>query len=711
MLDSSKVVLPEFQRNFVWWPKDIDLLLTSLIQDFPAGSLLFLKTDAHGTLAWRPAAGVEVANGATPDYLVLDGQQRLTSLSLALNGRGDHVFYMDLKLLEEEDLDNGVYYLRRNDAKRKRLLDRETQFERHTYPLGAVFGHSPENEYWFEDYTEYHAEQGVDRDELRTTVRELRKRYVEPLKRYSFPVVELPSETNLEAVCMIFETLNKTGMKLTVFDLLTAKFWPRGLHLRELHENARATWPQLGDEGFAVDSTYLLQAISLLRSEEAPKCRRSDLLQLEPEGFTEDWEMVCRAAAAALRMLRDECGVLGREWLPYVALLPSLIAAAARVLELAGPSQAGAWEKLRRWFWCCCFGQRYEGPVNTLNAADFRGLLLWFDEDERVPEAVRDYRLEGLDLSAVRRQRAALYRAVICLTVVNGARDFHTGKRITSDLLRDRELRIEDHHVVPGGYLKTLDPPRGADDSVLNRCLIDAITNRVVGHRAPALYLREIAKTIGEEQLGQILRSHLLPSEEDSALRREPIDVEEFHNERLALLLPAIAAATGAELPTGGDDAYLDPSRPFSNELALRRVIREFRGRVLWYEQHMDRKLLELLSDELDRDAVSDLRLLSGPANVTPKAKRAFERFSEEMTGAGVGCDWRVLSADVAREIHARVLYDDRATYELPPVSALLKGTVDSIRKSEIPHNAFEAAWASEDATPVAEVLPALSGA
>src|SRR5690348_1008001 len=55
LLDSAKVVLPEFQRNFVWWPRDIDLLLTSLVQDFPAGSLLFLKTDAHASLAWRPA--------------------------------------------------------------------------------------------------------------------------------------------------------------------------------------------------------------------------------------------------------------------------------------------------------------------------------------------------------------------------------------------------------------------------------------------------------------------------------------------------------------------------------------------------------------------------------------------------------------------------------------------------------------------------------
>src|SRR5687768_10557418 len=113
LMDKGKVVLPEFQRSFVWWPSDIDLLLTSLIQDFPAGSLLFLRADATSDLAWRLAEGVEQDGASSPDYLVLDGQQRLTSLSLALNGRGDHLFFMDLILVEQDDVENGIYPLRR----------------------------------------------------------------------------------------------------------------------------------------------------------------------------------------------------------------------------------------------------------------------------------------------------------------------------------------------------------------------------------------------------------------------------------------------------------------------------------------------------------------------------------------------------------------------------------------------------------------------
>jgi hypothetical protein len=709
LLDSARVVLPEFQRNFVWWPKDIDLLLTSLAQDFPAGSLLFLRTGDANSLAWRPVAEVEARSGVNPDYLVLDGQQRLTSLSLALHGRGDHLFFMDLPSVEAGNLDDGIYYLRRDQAHRRKLHDRTVQFERHTFPLGAVFGGDPDDEHWFDDYAyHHHREYGAVLDEVRSRARLIKRTYVDPLKDYRFPVVELPADTSLEAVCQIFETLNKTGMKLTVFDLLTAKFWPKGLNLREMLDHARATWPLLGGDEFDVESTYLLQAISLLRSEDAPKCKRGDLLQLEPEGFADDWKVTCEAASAALRMLRDDCGVASRDWLPYVSLFPSLFAAVVHLRRLDGPSQGAAWAKARRWFWCSCFAQRYEGPPNTLNATDFRQLLLWFGDDDAVPDAVAGFEIEKLDLRTVRRQRSAVYRSVICLTIVHGARDFHTQARLTAELLRDPQLRIEDHHIVPTGYLKRLGRLDGGEDSILNRCLIDAITNKVISDKAPATYLAHIADVAGEDRLEQVLRSHFIPGGADAAIRRDPIDLGAFLKERERLIVPAIAEVSGAELPQRlPDDVVLDPARPYSNELALRRLVRSLHGRVFWYEQHMDRKVLEILADELDRAAVTDLRLLSGPSNISAKAQRAFERFDAEMAQAATACEWRVLPAELARGIHARVIFDDAGGWELPPLNSLLKGTVDSIHRSSMQRDPFEDAWRDETAVQIRSVVPA----
>ena len=141
------------------------------------------------------------------------------------------------------------------------------------------------------------------------------------------------------------------------------------------------------------------------------------------------------------------------------------------------------------------------------------------------------------------------------------------------------------------------------------------------------------------------------------------------------MLLPAIAEVTGAELSgSSAGDVYLDPATPFSNDLALKRVVRTLKGRIFWWEQHMDRKVLEVLIDDMNPDAVTELRLLSGPANVSQKTKKAFERFVTGERPQGIDCAWRVLPADEARDLHARVLFDNDATYELPPLNSALQG-------------------------------------
>ena len=88
----------------------------------------------------------------------------------------------------------------------------------------------------------------------------------------------------------------------------------------------------------------------------------------------------------------------------------------------------------------------------------------------------------------------------------------------------------------------------------------------------------------------------------------------------------------------------------------------------------MGRKALEPLVDEIGQGARTRDPLLSCPANVTEKTKRAFERFVEEMRLAGIECEWRVVPADVGRELTARVLFDDSSAWELPPLNSLSPG-------------------------------------
>jgi hypothetical protein len=229
-------------------------------------------------------------------------------------------------------------------------------------------------------------------------------------------------------------------------------------------------------------------------------------------------------------------------------------------------------------------------------------------------------------------------------------------------------------------------------NSILNRCLIDHSTNRIITNKAPSVYLAEIEAKLGAEGLEAVLSSHLIPYDGPGALGND--DVDAFMAARERLILGAIASVTGAELSLDEpEEAYLDPRRPFTNELALRKVIRSLTGDVLWYEQHMGRKALELLSEEIDKDSVGRIRLLSGSTHTDDRAKAAFRRFAEEFSNLSIEAEWRAVPDELGRAMHARVIFSDAGAWELPPLNLLLMGTVDSIHPSEIDREAFDEAW------------------
>src|SRR6266849_1891199 len=80
MIHNRTTALPDFQRDFVWDPAATDELIESIISNFPAGTLLRIKNGQHLIFQPREFEGAPKLNGTKPAYLILDGQQRLTSL-------------------------------------------------------------------------------------------------------------------------------------------------------------------------------------------------------------------------------------------------------------------------------------------------------------------------------------------------------------------------------------------------------------------------------------------------------------------------------------------------------------------------------------------------------------------------------------------------------------------------------------------------------
>ena len=542
LLDSihnREVALPDFQRDFVWDPRATEELIESILQNFPAGSLLRIKNESGFFFAPREVAGAPALNGHSPSYLVLDGQQRLTSLYQALYGTGNHRYFINLRgLLDGDDLDDCVFYLRKHRAKRW-FGTIEKQASELIFPLEILFGQPNGFEEWLDQVLERRDEDGDAAKELKRKLRELRKTWIQNIEDYEFPVVTLAEQTETEAVCTIFETLNRTGVKLSVFDLLAARFWPDNVRLRDLWHDAQTERPILKE--FEIDPYYILQAIAIVTAKAAPSCKRGDVLRMESTQIDSGWKPVVRGLAHMLRMLRDDCGVVLPGWLPYNSILIPAGAVFAMHQDVTGPQVGAIRNKMKRWFWCSVFSQAYENAPNSQAVKDVAELTSWFAGGTE-PDSVRNFRFEPDVLRETTVRQRALYRGCIALILRSEALDFHSGERITASMVLEK--KIDDHHVFPKGYFADSgkDVAATLQDCVLNRTLIDKETNIRIGKKAPADYLDEIGTELGAASLGEVLESHLLPGGSDSSLREDRFS--DFLDERQQRFAEKIEEAT-----------------------------------------------------------------------------------------------------------------------------------------------------------------------
>jgi len=541
MLDgihNRDVALPDFQRDFVWEPRATEELIESICQNYPAGSLLRIRNANGFYFVPREFTGASSLNGKQPSYLILDGQQRLTSLYQAFYGKGSHRYFINFQgLMDDHDIEDCVFYLNLKDAQ-KRFGTVEQQALALIFPFQLLFGDGGGFEEWLDQVLEQRAEVDTEKKLLKQQLRTLKKTWLDSVEEYEFPVVTLADDTSASAVCTIFETLNRTGVKLSVFDLLTARFWSDDVRLRDLWAKAQNDYPIISE--YWVDPYYILQAIAIYSASAAPSCKRSDVLKMAIQQIETGWKPVVEGLVKFLNILRNECGVILPQWLPYNTILVPAAAILAAHAKVTGPAEADLKNKLKQWFWCSVFGQAYENAPNSQSVRDYVAFKGWIAGGE-APPIVANFRFDINSLRQTTPRQRAVYRGAIALVLQNGACDFHKGGKITAQqMLLDK---IEDHHVFPQAYLqeKRPDVKSGLRDCILNRTLIDKSTNARIGKKEPQIYLSEIEMKVGEGYLNHLLGSHLLPERLRSA---DHTSFEAYLDERQQLLAVEIQKAT-----------------------------------------------------------------------------------------------------------------------------------------------------------------------
>jgi hypothetical protein len=571
----GKIQLPDFQRGWVWDDEHVRSLLVSLGRSFPVGAVMLLETGGEVRFQVRPVENVPLRGLAAPEKLILDGQQRLTTLTQVLKLSGpvktttdkgkpvDRHYYIHIPtaLAGPDRLDDAIIATdgsrqQRSDFGRRLDLDLSTralECKQLYFPCSEIL----EAMGWLQDLYEHNAEAVAQ-------FFEFKKQVLDAYNEYQIPLIVLKKETSKEAVCLVFEKVNTGGVPLSVFELVTASYAADGYNLRddwygsELRK-VSSRYKRLAKEPIlrGVENTDFLQAVTMLHTLEkrradieagktgkqvAPvSAKRASVLELPLDAYKRWADPVEQGFLRAAKFLRQECFTAPRD-LPYRTQLAPL----AAVLALIGADEH--WreprihQKLAQWFWCGVLGELYGGAVETRIANDVDELLSWIDHDGQPPRTIADATFQIDRLASLTSRLSAAYKGINVLVLREGAQDLFWKSRIR-DLEAD-EVALDIHHIFPRDWCEKQDIPRRRYDSIINKTPISYKANRMIGGSAPSSYLAALQahKQVQLDNVGMdaLLASHRIPV---AALRAD--DFDSFCDQRQQNLLALIEAAMG----------------------------------------------------------------------------------------------------------------------------------------------------------------------
>ncbi|MEW6664978.1 MAG: DUF262 domain-containing protein [Thermodesulfobacteriota bacterium] len=568
-IKSGKIQLPDFQRGWIWDDNHVKSLLASISVAYPIGAVMLYET-GNPDVRFMPRAveGVKLSNGVKPEWLILDGQQRLTSLFQALSlqepvktqdARGNPIerwYYLDIPTALDENADQEDAVISVPADRKFRNFRGEVtedystvEFEcaHQMFPLPLVFD-TVGLTTWQMKFLQVPPEKIPERLQVWNN---LVQNVVQRFQQYHVPLIKIFKATPKEAVCQVFEKVNTGGVSLTVFELLTATFAADDFKLRqdwEKREKDIRKYKVLR----TVQSDDLLQAISLLSSRErrltalnqgihadkAPgvTCKRKYLLRLslaEYQAYADDVTEGFKKAAKFMHAQR----IFDARDLPYRTQLVPLSA----ILTLLGAKAEndGVKQKIARWFWCGVFGELYGGAIETRFAKDVPEVIAWLNGGPE-PSTIADANFAPRRLLGLRTRNSAAYKGLYALLMKDGGLDFRSGEEISLQMYFDDKIDI--HHIFPQDYCRKKEINPKQCDSAINKTGISAKTNRIIGGNAPSIYLERIKKQaeIDDTRMDQILRTHVI----DPDLLRSD-NFEEFFRKREETLLCRIEKAMG----------------------------------------------------------------------------------------------------------------------------------------------------------------------
>lgn len=500
MIESGELQLPEMQRQYVWTQVKVRDLLDSLYRGYPSGIILAWKAPHDSEVETR-AFAVAANREDAASLLLLDGQQRLTSLSSVLRGEPVHVkgrktpveilFNLDhpdeLTFITEvnEDVENDDDL----DGEDEADLDPMERVNKRAFHVANKAVSSLPNwvkvtDVFSKSDADIFKEAGVTGfDDPRYARYSERLKQLRGIKDYVYRAEILEREKSYEEVTEIFVRVNSLGAKLRGSDLALAQItarWKGSLNLFTDYQT------RVRNLGFDLDLGVHLRALIAVITGQS---KFLTVGSLSKERLETGWERTQRvfdfAVVFALKNLHiDSRALLSSPLL----LITTAYWADQRDLKI-DPDEAKAF---RTWFLIASAKGRYSrGSSESVLDQDLAVLRNGGGATELLQRLEQQFgRLEFLPADLVgRNTQSGIFKAMFLLFKENGADDWATSLRISPKHANSAD-KIEFHHIFPKAFLKRErnDLPDSDINDIANYAFIGSTTNKQISDKTPAAY-------------------------------------------------------------------------------------------------------------------------------------------------------------------------------------------------------------------------------
>lgn len=515
MIERGELRLPEMQRQYVWRSTRVRDLLDSLYRGYPSGAILLWETDEAVPL--QDFAVSQSTNPYQSTRLLLDGQQRLTSLSAVIRGepvsvRGrrrpiDLLFNLEhpdqLAVVteveengdDEDDVDDDSELIGdETDSTEDELLKR---FNKMTFVVATR--KLEQLPHWVKVSEVFKTDNdapflkraGISGfDDPRYEKYSQRLARLRGIRKYVYRMDVLERTLSYDEVTEIFVRVNSLGAKLRSSDLALAQITAKWRHsLQTFQEFQKAC----AKTGFDLDLGLHLKNLMAFATGQS---RFQIVGSLSVEKLQKAWKEACEGMEFALNFLRSNLGIDS----PALLSSPFLLV----VLAYFGHSRNYALSndearQLRHWaLMANAKGRFSRGSSETILDQDLASIR----QGGPVSELIDRLRLQfgRLDITAEelegRNQRSALFKTMFLAFRAAGAKDWRSHLTIALDH-SGAQHRLQFHHIFPKAVLKTSFTAREADD-IANLAFIGGKTNRAISDKAPAVYLPPLVDQLGE---------------------------------------------------------------------------------------------------------------------------------------------------------------------------------------------------------------------